>query len=249
MKSKLIIFIPIILFCSCSQRNTSNSKEAETQDVAISSIDKQEHNDIETLFEEFKMLYKELIEFKSKPDFIQLGFGAASPYVGWLNKVDNLIYRDSTNMLASQKKVLAGELKQLGYIYASTKGAENESSAFFNGIFESAISDKRNVDQDAFDYASIKNNYTLIGRWKLYLGKGSKGYLYEIYTDGNKCIGVYPENTYKPDRIEVLDKKGNKYFDENSKEGEYFTLDKDLNMSLFDNKGELTSMGCIAVKQ
>jgi len=57
---------------------------------------------------------------------------------------------------------------------------------------------------------------------------------------------VIPQDEYK---TEILEKKGNDYFIKGNKSGEYYKIDAKMNMSLFDNAGELATMGYKATKK
>jgi hypothetical protein len=93
------------------------------------------------VFDEFKLLYKELKSFKNSSDFRKYGFTKSGPYNHWLVRVENLKTHPDANSLLSMGFV-AGELEVLGLTYVSSKGRETETTLFFNKIFSEAISNQ-----------------------------------------------------------------------------------------------------------
>ena len=143
-----------------------------------------------------------------------------------------------------KKGVVAGELEQLGLEYASSKGKETENTKYFNKIFSEAISpiqvEKVKTASGNSNYDNLKKNYKLFGKWKITNTIVKESYPYEIYSQGDKYVGVIPQDKY---RTEILEKKGNKYFVKGNKFGEYYLIDSKLNMTMYDKDGELESMG------
>ena len=245
---KKIIFLIVIAIITFSCQN--NQKEVqETQTVQTKTIDNSEKT--EKLFQEFKTLYNELLVFKDNPDFIKFGFGAGGPYNKWLLSVKRLKVNPDSKLLL-KKGIVPGELEQLGLEYVNSKGEETETTIFFNKAFKNAISPKpvakiKNVSGNS-NYEKIKTEYKLFGKWLITLSAGNEkySYPYEIYMKNDKYIGVIPEDKFD---TEILEKKGNKYFVIGNESGEYYQIDSRMNMSLFDQDGELTSMGYKAIKQ
>ena len=89
-------------------------------------------------FKEFKILYKELIVFKSNTDFIKYGFAIGGPYNSWLKKVQLLKKNPKSKSLIS-KGFVVEELQTLGLEYVASKGKETDVTIFFNKIFSEVI--------------------------------------------------------------------------------------------------------------
>lgn len=155
MKKTLLVAVAVALSAlvfSC-QEHEKEIKEPETvsdsalgvvpdaapQTPKTEEVDNTEQT--EKVFSEFKTLYAELLGFKNKPDFKTYGFGQGGPYKEWLTKVEDL-KSDPDSKLLLRKRVLAGELEQLGFAYVSSKGQETEVTKAFNEIFSEAIASK-----------------------------------------------------------------------------------------------------------
>ncbi|EGV43582.2 hypothetical protein BZARG_2861 [Bizionia argentinensis JUB59] len=94
-------------------------------------------------------------------------------------------------------------------------------------------------------YKKLTSNYELYGKWIISNSVDKKGYVYEIYKKGDEYIGVITKGDYT---MENLNKKGNDYFIEENNYGEFYRIDKKMNMTLFDRDGDLTSTGYSAKK-
>lgn len=249
MKKLFILFAGAVIVIGSVWLISEAKKERETPitftetPITVAPI---ETTDIvkkqEELFNEFKRLYKELMAFKSKADFVQYGFSTASPYNSWLQKVENLINDKDSKLLVS-KGVVAGELKQLGLTYATSNGKENDVTNFFNEAFEKAISPKVEQTQAVVgnvQYDKIRNDYELFGKWRIVDASGAMNYVYELYKKDSEYIGVILDKAIK---LEYLDLKGTKYYLRGSKVGEYYIIDANKNMSLWDKGGNLADIG------
>lgn len=95
-------------------------------------------------------------------------------------------------------------------------------------------------------YKSIKSEYQLFGSWIIKNTFTNTQYPYEIYQKGSEYVGIIPEGEYKREK---LVKDGNKYVVVGNKYGEYYLIDSDKNMKLFDRDGDLSSTGYKAVKK
>jgi hypothetical protein len=245
MKKILLLTMVLIgIFFSC-QESKKETKEPET--VKIEKIDNTEK--IENIFKEFKTLYAELVEFKSKSDFKTYGFGQGGPYSKWLTDVQDL-KKNPDSKLLYQKGVVAGELEQLGLAYASSKGQEIEVTKSLNKFFSDAIFskpiEKIETASSNSNYEKLKTDYKLFGKWKISNSITKSNYPYEIYQKGSEYIGVIPQKEFK---TEVLNKNGSKYSVKGNKYGEYYMINSNKEMTLFDKDGELASMGYKATKQ
>jgi hypothetical protein len=245
MKKILFFTLLSIIIFSCQ----NNKKEIiDNKTVETIEIDKSEK--VERLFKEFESLYNELIGFKDKADFKEFGFGEGGPYNKWLKNVEALGSKPDSKLLASHHGVLVGELETLGLEYVSSHGKETDVTKFFNNIFTEAISptsvEEIETVSGISNYDNLKKDYKLFGKWKISNTIAKDSYPYEIYSNGNEFIGVIPQDDYK---TEILEKKGNDYFIKGNKSGEYYKIDTKMNMSLYDNDGELASMGYKATKK
>ncbi len=244
---KKILLLTLIVTVSLMSCKNDQKKAEEKETVKVEEVDNTEK--IEKIFGQFKSLYSELIEFKGKDDFKKFGFGQGGPYNKWLKEVEQL-ENDPDSKLLLQKGVVTGELKSLGMEYASSKGQETEVTKSFNKIFADAINSKPFEEVETAsgnsNYDMLKTDYELFGKWEITNSMSKTQYPYEIYKKGNEYIGVIPQGDYK---TEILDKKGDKYSVKGNTYGEYYKIDGNKNMTLFDKDGELASMGYKATKK
>ena len=242
-RTLLFAVITIISFTACK---TETKKEEPIKIEKVEKIDETEK--IEKAFVEFKNLYGELNGFKNDADFKKFGFGKGGKYSEWLEKVREFKKNPDSKLLL-KKGVLIGELEQLGMAYVSSKGKETEVTKTFNKIFSDAISDKSIGDEKPTssgntNYDQLKSDYELLGKWTIANTIVKESYPYEIYKKGNDFVGVRL-NDFK---TENLTKKGSDYYVKGNKYGEFYRIDKNLNMILFDKDGDLTSTGYKATK-
>lgn len=245
-KASLFALIAIITFTACK---TETKKEEPIKIEKTEKIDETEKT--EKAFAEFKSLYGELSEFKNDADFKKFGFGKGGKYSEWLEKVREFKQNPDSKLLL-KKGVLIGELEQLGMAYVSSKGKETEVTKTFNKIFSDAISDKpieneKSTSSEISSYSKLKTDYELFGKWTITNSIVNESYPYEIYKKGNEYIGVIIKDDLDK-KTENLTKKGSDYYVKGSKDGEFYRIDKNLNMELFDKEGELKSVGYKATK-
>src|SRR3546814_7559 len=154
-KSLPFLLLFVTLSISCQNKSQKTEQEYDTEGV-------------EMIFEQFKSLYNELLQFKNSPDFIRYGFGEGGPYHKWLKEVQTLKNNPDSKLLL-KKGFAIGELEQLGMEYASSKGQETDVTKIFNDIFSRAISQQNETKstdgaektQGNIEYDELKANYTL----------------------------------------------------------------------------------------
>jgi len=213
---------------------------------------------------EFENLYNELMLIKDREDFIKYGFAPGGPYNEWLKKAENLDKKYDPRILID-RGIILGELQILGLQYVSSKGKETEVTRVFNRQFLDGLAYRNSgVQPDKFEggrgldnYNRIKSDYKRLGKWivsNLILEqKGQTAtYKYEIYKTSDKMfVGVFAQASWEY-RTEVLEKIGDKYFirgdNPQSENGEYYKIEANLNMTLFDETGDLTEYGWVAKK-
>jgi hypothetical protein len=96
------------------------------------------------------------------------------------------------------------------------------------------------------EYDKLISDYDLFGKWIISNSTVNESYTFEIYVKGEEYIGVIPQGEFK---TEILEKRGEKYVVKDNQYGEYYIIDSDKNMKLFDKDGDLSSMGYKATKQ
>ena len=243
-KTLLVTMVLIGLLYSCQE---SKEETNEPEVAKVEEVDNSEKTEI--IFGEFKTLYAELLDFKGKSDFIAFGFGQGGPYSEWLSNVQELKNNPDSKLLL-QKGVVAGELEQLGLEYASSKGQETEVTKNFNKFFSDAISskpvEKVETASGNSNYDKLKTDYDLFGKWEISNSLTKSSYPYEIYKKGSEYIGVKSQGEFK---TEILEKNGNKYSVKGNEYGEYYVVNSNKEMTLFDKDGELESMGYKATKK
>lgn len=239
---KLVLITAITMSIVACQNGKKPAEVKVIKEVVSDSVK------IERMFTEFKTLYVELLSFKDSENFKLYGFGNGGDYKEWLTKVEELKNNKDAKLLV-HKGIVAGELEQLGILYASSKGKETDATKFFNKTFKEAITNKpveKVVTKSGNDnYDNLVENYTLIGKWKISNSAMKMNYPYEIYKKGDEYIGVIPEKEYK---TEILIKSGTKYTVKGNSYGEYYKIDSNMNMTLYDKDGGLSSMGYKATK-
>jgi hypothetical protein len=244
MKRKLLIaIITVITFTAC------NTETKRKEPIKIENTEQVEKNDgIEKAFTKFKSFYAELIRFKNDADFKKLGFGKNSEYSKWFEKV-NKFKKNPDSKFLIKKGVLIEELEQLGIAYVVSEGKETEVTKVFNKIFSDAISykpiqDKKPTSSGNINYDRLKSDYELFGKWTIANTIVKQSYPYEIYKKENEYVGIKLNNF----KIEGLSKKGTDYYVNGNKHGEFYRIDKNLKMVLFDKDGDLTNTGYKATK-
>jgi|SRR5690554_815810 len=244
MRKILLLTIISAFILSCQE---SNKKVEKTETAKVETVDNTEK--IEQLFTEFKSLYQELLAFKNKADFKRYGLGEGGSYNKWLKKVEKLKNNPDSKLLL-QKGILIGELEQLALAYVSSKGEETEVTKTFNKTFEEAINpkviEKAQTKSDNVNYEKIKSEYELFGKWTITNTIVKQSYPFEIYKKGDEYLCVIPQDNFK---TKTLLKKGNDYYIKGNKYGEFYRIDSDKNMKLFDKDGDLSSMGLKAIKK
>lgn len=92
------------------------------------------------------------------------------------------------------------------------------------------------------DYAALREEYELFGKWQIHNTITDFTYLYEIYKNEDKYKGVvkYPESDYE---IKELKVEENRYIELDNCCGEYMMIDSNKNMSLYDEFGLISGRG------
>lgn len=103
------------------------------QPVAADSVN------IAIVLDQFSAKYNELLEFKDKQDFINLGFGVGGPYNKWLRDVQSMSDKHDSDLLTAGKRILFGDLVMLGTEYVSSKGKETEYTKWCHKSIADAI--------------------------------------------------------------------------------------------------------------
>lgn len=255
-----------VLYAGFDENSAINyTKETKTRREELSKksfsaleID-EKHDESEKVLSEVKSLYTELMGFKSKKDFKEYGFMIDGPYNSWLKRVKELKDNHDPEILID-KRIFIGDLEQLGFAYVGSKGKETTVTETFNKSFANAFSFKPAETTVASsgknNYDKVKREYQLLGKWtitnSILKANGlQSAYKYEIYRNGTKYIGVIPQEDRKY-QTETLEKIGNNYFikgnNVNNENGEYYQIDAQLNMTLFDRDGDLSTAGYKAIR-
>ncbi len=201
----------------------------------------------ERAFEEFNELYAALRMIKDDPTFHKVGFGAGGPHAQWLADVKRFGGTEDAKLLA-KKGVVSQELEALGMAYASSGGQETDETRKWNDLFVQAI-DAKPVEvvesvSGATHFDALKAESDLVGRWKITNTFAKDSYPLEIYErKSGGFVAVYPQRDFKTEELEL---KGNDYFIRGSRSGDFYRIDKNRKMTLFDKDGELASSGWVA---
>ncbi|QCE41949.1 hypothetical protein E9099_11160 [Psychroserpens sp. NJDZ02] len=96
-------------------------------------------------------------------------------------------------------------------------------------------------------YDKLKASYELYGKWEIDDSNSGGSFPFEIYQKGTEFIGVAPWGSYATD---TLIKKDSKFFKKGMEKGEYYIIDSDKEMTLFDgNDNSLADEGYTAKKK
>jgi len=200
------------------------------------------------LLQEFSDLYTELLVFKDKSDFHKYGFSIGGPYHEWYLNVQELNTGSDSKLLFA-KGIVAGELLNLGIEYLNSLGRETDISNFRTDIFNRALSSEKiepvETKSGAKNYAKIRNEYSLFGKWKIRNSFFKAEYGYEIYIKDSDFVGILIDNDYK---VEKLEKKGDNYHIKGNFFGEYYKVNSEMELSLYDRDGSLTNAGYSTIK-
>jgi hypothetical protein len=132
----------------------------------------------------------------------------------------------------------------LGYSCAN----EDKAEPSLDLVSEEINTDKEETQvvkvDDYPEYTELKNTSEYFGQWSITNKLTHSAYFYEIYIKDGEYTGVARFVEYK---YEKLVKDGIKYIVQDNEYGEYYTIDANMNMTLFDKDGQLTSSGYIAV--
>ena len=139
----------------------------------------------------------------------------------------------------------AAELTQLGLEYVKTKGSENKRTAYLNNLFTKGLkSDNITTTLGLEDSKLIvdKSNDILIYRWvpldkwnisfkyiEQYKTVSGDHYLKSVYSDGSQGI----------DSVKITSKKRKVRYDYDNNHGEYYILNRNGNLELYDGSNEV----------
>lgn len=101
------------------------------------------------------------------------------------------------------------------------------------------------IAADNLAYEKVKSDFQLFGKWQIKIGVGEESYPYEIFQNGEEYIGIVFQNGFKK---ELLEKRGNEFHVKGVDSGEFYRVDGNLEMTLFDKDGNLGDIGYEAIK-
>ena len=234
----ILLITSILIGCGTDRSKKTSEEEPKTEVQKKPEFSQDEINKYKL---EVKKSYDELIEFKDKSDFHKFGFGKGGEYNAWLTNIQNLMNNPMAKKLLSER-IVVGEIQSMGMEYVKSKGKETESTKIFRNDLEKAFYPKKVVEPIKQNIEKLTNG-ELFGKWKITNSTANLSYTYAIYQQDGRFYGI---NESKPDKQESLKRKDDIYSVEGNKFGEYYKIDKNMNMELFDKDGELKSMGYTA---
>jgi len=219
----------------------------------------QEQRNLVTLY---KSLYDELIEFKDTDNFKQLGFSQPG-YSVWLKKILDQMDKqkdiETLRIFSLEKEIFFGDLHMLGLDYVGSDGKETNQTnegrkKIFRALHPLKISDEI-PPSGKENYYRIKREYELFGKWimniRIIANNETHSYKYEIYKTVNNYVGFAAQEDWEYE-AEILERKGMFFIikgdNGSSRNGEYYRIDDNMNMVLFDEDGELAEYGFTATK-
>ena len=213
-----ILFLTVTLSCG-----NNDKKEINISEDVKSQFD---------CYAEFQELYKELLSFKNEADFHSYGFGRGGEYNRWLTSFEEASKEDCKILLIEYGFVF-NELKALGLEYLKTKGKENDYTRFLNIQFS-----PKEITSEPEKDLNAENK--IIGKWKLFNSYAS-GYSIEMHLVLEN--GFYYEYLPHNDSRNKLSKQGNRYSKVGDENGEYYVLNPDGKLDMFDREGNLDEVG------
>lgn len=230
---KKVLFLSVLIFslisCGSKQKKVQTIEIKTPTEEAKAVEDKSIQKDMETFID----LYNELIAFKGKDDFKRFGFAQGGLYYTWLERANSMV--ENANLSHFTKYgFVPGDLVALGNLYVSSKGKETDATRVLRNAIDSGIAKatgKEIVTKESKPI-SLKGDETIIGHWKV---TGPMNYDIKIVKQGNQYVSLENNKTVK------LTKKGDKYYLENSKTGEYYKI-VNGKIRFYDKDGDFTDL-------
>lgn len=242
MKQITFTMLIVLNMISSCQNNSSQPKNTHNEQEI-------ENSKIEDMKSYLKDLLDKLLSFKDTPEFKEYGFGQVGPYYDWLYDIQQLKEHPDAKLLL-KRRIVVGELEQLGLAYASSGGKETDVTTQLKKLLLNALSSEYEEPIETSsgneNYDKLKVDYQLFGKWTIKNSVVKQSYPYEIYQRGDDYIGVIPVEDF---RTEILEKKGNKFVIKGSRFGEYYMISDNKEMTLFDENGDLKRSGYEAIKE
>ncbi|MBK9256882.1 MAG: hypothetical protein IPM42_15480 [Saprospiraceae bacterium] len=246
MKNQIKILIVILLTSSCSQSSKNNQQGVQNLVNETAEVKAQPtKEEIKRFRDTIQSNYEELLAFKDKEDFHKNGFGMGNKYNNWLITIQ----KHKDNPLAKEllkERIVVGEIESLGMEFLKSNGKETEITKVFTNDLNRAFFTNEEIAK--VEVTQEENNEMsqgkLVGLWKVTNSTVKQSYEFKILEKNGKFIGIKNDDLTNS---EVLTKKGNKYIVQGNRFGEYYTVDSNRKMELFDQDGELESLGYTAI--
>jgi|LSQX01.3.fsa_nt_gb hypothetical protein len=226
------------------QKETMEVISEEISAEVISEINEYDSKEVNKVLGHYESLYRELLGFKDKPEFLKYGLGAGGPYNNWLRKVNEL-GNDKYSKILLKKSIATGDLINLATEYINTGGKENEFTRTMNGIITEAIKPEKideEIDQEIIEdtITDEKSGFQTWGKWLVENTISSRlNQEIEIFFNGTEYYSIVTFSD-KSFRRENLRKEGNRFIIVGNKSGEYYRIDPNSkNMTLYDRQGVL----------
>jgi len=94
-------------------------------------------------------------------------------------------------------------------------------------------------------YNHLRSEYELFGKWMINNSQGEPLYVFEIHQKGKEFIGVRKMDGLQ---FERLSKDDDSYIIQDNEHGEFYLIDNEYNMKLFDQDPEWVGAGRSATK-
>lgn len=230
-KISLFLVALSMLFFSCNYNSSSKENSTETIEVieeehSIPTSDEVSLNEsMPKDLEKFFALYKELLGFKDKSDFKQLGFSPNGSYYKWYEQV-NALSKTAEISHFTKYGFVPGDLITLGLEYVSTNGKENDVTNYFCKNIEKGLKEASGVKEEK---SVSRDNETVIGHWKI---SGVFNMDVQIVKRGSQFYAI--ENG----REKKLTKRGDKYMEDDSMTGAYYKIENGQ-LRVCDEQGDI----------
>lgn len=229
---KKLIYLALFLSLMFSACRNSNNKQAEKElpndtlktDILLSDSQ---------IISQYKILYEELLGFKTNTDFKEKGFAPSGPYTDWHEKVLKLTKQEK-NEFVLKHGIGASDLLNLGMEYVRTKGADNDNTESYKRHFEFLFNPQNINDGQPIDNG-IDMNGESIGKWhvKNTAFPNDDGFTIEIQKRENSYVSI------EAGEIKKLKKSGEKYYVIGDVDNTYYII-KNGNLRFCSIDGDYT---------
>ena len=187
-------------------------------------------------------LFIELQEFKTDPEFHQVGFGICCRFNLWSRAVESLADRAGFNTF-EEVGIVPGSLVTLGLDYVRSAGQPTEYTDSVEIDLKYAAKNIMGlISPSPIPTADAALGTEIVGQWRDHIFAGSENRVVIINESGQlRKEHIFDDGQKLTDSlIEVQSSKGRR-FDNANGLGEYFIIDRQGNLEMWDRYGLVTT--------